>query len=458
MIEMFAKQIVSLGTMQTMLMAAVVYLLPLEKQSCWKVKLVLGSLLCMLLIPLIKKFNYMFVAFCSPESFASNIFKGMLRIAPGVIGDSLIHICLIAVIFLACSYTNILGSFFVSACCYITQDFAYTLFVLLFPYAANRSTGMGQRGGLNLVLAQMGILLIVYIIFYFIFGRKFPEKRRYELKFSWTVPMIFLIIHVGKMLGAYSKIYFDVEDSPLFRVVLVYDLFLTIFVLGTHLIQTMETRAKEAAEREAYLRNLQHRQYRISKESMDIINHKCHDLKHQVAAFNHLLDGQKKEEVLEEWKRSVSDYDSVMHTDNDALDALLTEKWRYCESADIQWTCVADGRALDFIDPVDLYTLLGNALDNAIEAVKELKEPERRFLALRIKRQGELVFLQIENYCVGGIAFQDGCPLTTKENKEEHGFGIQSIRFVVEKYHGYLNMSEEDNIFTLSILFSYPKE
>lgn len=458
MTEMFCRQIVSLGTMQTMLMAASVYLFPLEKRPGWKTRLIWGSLVCLLVIPLIKQFNFMFVAFLNTEFFVSNVSKGMLRIAPGVIGDSLMHICLITVIFLICSYSNVLGSFFVSTCCYITQDFAYTVFVLLFPYAANRGTGMGQRTELKLALIQMGILIIVYITFYFIFGRKFPDKRRYELKFTWTVPMIFLIIHVGKMLGTYSKIYFDREDSPLFRVILVYDLFLTIFVLGIHLIQKMETRAKEAAEHEAYLRNLQHRQYRISKESMDIINHKCHDLKHQVAAFHHLSGGQKKEEVLEEWKRSISDYDSVMHTDNDALDALLTEKWRYCESADIQWTCVADGRALDFIDPVDLYTLLGNALDNAIEAVIELKDPERRFLALRIKRQGELIFLQIENYCEGGIVFQDGCPLTTKENKEEHGFGIQSIRFVVEKYHGYLNMSEEENIFTLSILFSYPKD
>ena len=103
-----------------------------------------------------------------------------------------------------------------------------------------------------------------------------------------------------------------------------------------------------------------------------------------------------------------------------------------------------------FLDPVDLYTLVGNALDNAIEAVLPLP-PAERLIRLRVQEKAGLVFLQIENPYAGELNTRDGLPLTRKEDKQNHGFGLKSIRDVGEKYHGFLNLETEGGLFVLRL-------
>ena len=62
--------------------------------------------------------------------------------------------------------------------------------------------------------------------------------------------------------------------------------------------------------------------------------------------------------------------------------------------------------------------------------------------------------MQEENYFKGKLAFEDGLPLTTKEDKESHGFGMRSLRMIVKKYGGELTASVSDDIFHLNIIFS----
>ena len=76
-----------------------------------------------------------------------------------------------------------------------------------------------------------------------------------------------------------------------------------------------------------------------------------------------------REKYLKELEQSVQIYDAMVKTGNEALDTLLTEKSLYCEAHGIKISCVVDGKSLAFLDPVDLYAILGNALDNAVEGV-----------------------------------------------------------------------------------------
>ena len=112
-----------------------------------------------------------------------------------------------------------------------------------------------------------------------------------------------------------------------------------------------------------------------SAENVDLINRKCHDLKHQIAALRRISDRREREESIQALEQSVMIYDSVVKTGNDILDTVLTEKSLLCESRGITLTCVADGDCLDFMDGVDIYTIFGNALDNAIESVTPLDDP-----------------------------------------------------------------------------------
>ena len=145
-----------------------------------------------------------------------------------------------------------------------------------------------------------------------------------------------------------------------------------------------------------------------------------------------------------------------MRTGCEPLDLLLGQKALLCEKKGIRFDCAADGKALDFLKPADIYSLLGNALDNAIEAAGQVADPERRCIHLRAARQGNMVSVCVENLYDGSVTFENGLPQTSKADKRYHGFGMKSIRMIVEKYQGALDVQARDGAFVLSILLPVP--
>ena len=101
----------------------------------------------------------------------------------------------------------------------------------------------------------------------------------------------------------------------------------------------------------------------------------------------------------------------------------------------------------------ELYSLLGNALDNAIEATTREKDVERRIITLHAAARGNLMTIHVENPCEKEPLFMDGLPLTSKPDTDYHGYGMRSMRYLCEKYKGVLTTSWVEGIFSLDILF-----
>ena len=196
-------------------------------------------------------------------------------------------------------------------------------------------------------------------------------------------------------------------------------------------------------------------QYELSKENIAIINQKCHDLKHQIRAIRSM----NKEEIdayLNDMEESVEIYESIVKTGNEVLDTILTEKSLYCKERGITVSCVADGSQMGFINTIDLYAILGNALDNAIEAVEKFKHQEKRQIDVMIYRQQQFLVINIVNPTKEIPVFEEELPKTTKSDRFHHGFGLKSIQYMVKKYDGNLNVSVEDDCFSLKILIPIP--
>lgn len=199
------------------------------------------------------------------------------------------------------------------------------------------------------------------------------------------------------------------------------------------------------------LRKKEAEQYELAKESIALINQKTHDLKHQIRA----LRKASKEEIdryLDEMEETVKIYEAIVKTGNEVLDTILTEKSLYCKDRQIQVSCVADGSQMDFISTMDLYSILGNAMDNAIEAVEKFQEKEKRQIDVQVYRQQNFLVIHIINPIAEKVVYEGGMPITTKGDKNYHGYGLRSIKHTVKKYDGYLNISEEDGCFSLKIL------
>lgn len=196
----------------------------------------------------------------------------------------------------------------------------------------------------------------------------------------------------------------------------------------------------------------QQEQYQISQENIELINRKCHDLRYQMEALRKLKDEQEIDTQLKELERSVMIYDSIIKTGNPVLDTVLTEKSLICEANQINMTCMADGEKLNFISKIDLYTMFGNALDNAIECVMKQEDVSKRIIQIAVFYEKNLLMIRIRNYCEEKLKLQDGIPISTKQDKNYHGFGLKSIQYTAEKYGGGIVCQNFDNYFVLQIL------
>lgn len=296
-----------------------------------------------------------------------------------------------------------------------------------------------------------------FIVIGLTLARWMPERGRYEIGprqfggavFSFSVLQVLVFLSGGRWLSAAGW-----SDWPLLMLM---ELYCVTLLYIQH-----EMFKKSAMRQELSILNRiqaqQKSQYALARENVALINRKCHDLKHQLRALRVLYQDEQREQYLREMEGIVNAYDAtVFNTGNKVLDTVLTEKSLYCQANAIQANCVADGKRLDFIDPVDLYTIFGNALDNAIEHVKELEEPEKRIIDVMVYQENQFVIVQIINPIAGSLQFdEDGMPLTTKEDKRYHGFGLKSIRQTSEQYGGFLTIAVENGCFCLRILFPKP--
>lgn len=133
-----------------------------------------------------------------------------------------------------------------------------------------------------------------------------------------------------------------------------------------------------------------------------------------------------------------------------ALDTILTEKQLLCSNENIEFSIMADGKLLSFMKEYDIYSLFGNAIDNAVEALKKIPE-EERMLTLSIFEEKNMTVVRMENTFDGTIKTSDGRIQTTKKDDGFHGFGILSMKEIVERYNGLFAWSAKNNLFKITI-------
>lgn len=199
--------------------------------------------------------------------------------------------------------------------------------------------------------------------------------------------------------------------------------------------------------------------YEQSRKNVELINIKCHDLKHQIYAWKKREGNSVDPAYIEELAKAVNIYDTTLKTGNDVVDVILAEKSIYVAQQKIRLSCMIDGEKLNFISSGDLYSLFGNALSNAFEAVSEIADVEKRCVRVRVHAIGRMLLLHVENYCEGNVEFDtEGLPVTQKQDKAFHGYGMRSMRMIAEKYNGALTASVEDGWFQLDISMPIPSK
>ena len=196
----------------------------------------------------------------------------------------------------------------------------------------------------------------------------------------------------------------------------------------------------------------QYIQYTKSKDSVELINIKYHDLKHQIGILRGINDSDQIKSFLDRMEEGIKFYELQNKTGNSVLDTLLTSKSIYCNKHDITMTVVADGSLIDFIDIMDICSIFGNALDNAIEAVEKIEDKQKRLIHVTISRVKSFVMIRVQNYYEGNLIKNGDDLASTKQDPEGHGYGLKSIRYSVDRYNGVVKTESQNNWFEIKIL------
>ena len=225
-----------------------------------------------------------------------------------------------------------------------------------------------------------------------------------------------------------------------------------VAVLYAHFVLCCENKMRMELESVQNVLENQYLQYKQSRESIELINYKYHDLKHQIEVLRKEQDPEKRNAFLNKMENEIKQYELQNKTGNGVLDTVLTSKSMYCDKHGITLTSVVDGHLLDFMETMDICSIFGNALDNAIESVLKIEQKERRLIHLTVARQKAFLMIRLENYFEGDLEYEKGQLESTKKDKAYHGYGIKSIRYTVNKYDGAVDIDTKDHWFNLKIL------
>ncbi len=229
-------------------------------------------------------------------------------------------------------------------------------------------------------------------------------------------------------------------------------------VLYAYHVQRIDSQNREEMGALQSILENQYAQYRMSRETVDLINRKYHDLKHQIAALRAEPDAAARNQWLDEMEADIKAYEAQNKTGSSVLDTLLTSKSLYCQKHQIDLTVVADGKQLSFLSVMDICTIFGNALDNAIECELKIENKLKRMIHLTVTGQKQFLLLQVENYCPEDLEYRGGLPVTTKKDRANHGFGLKSIQQTAKKYGGTTAVGTEDEWFVLKVLIPLPEQ
>lgn len=199
----------------------------------------------------------------------------------------------------------------------------------------------------------------------------------------------------------------------------------------------------------------QYQQYLDFRENSEYIRRQCHDLKHQIDIIRASGKNDRTEQYLKEMEEMIEGYREQCDTGNPVLDTILTQKMRICRANNITLTYTVEKMCLSSVDPRDISTLFGNLIDNAIEATASLPENER-LIQLELTRKNTFCMIRVENRYAAEPDFRDGLPLTTKDDRQLHGIGVQSVRYIAEKYAGSATFHAENGWFTAGVLLVLP--
>lgn len=331
---------------------------------------------------------------------------------------------------------------------YLMQDIGGRLF---FATTQATSEEMAQSPELMLVSTLIhAVSLLLRLLFWigaWLVLRKFLSKITSHL--NTQMWLIVDMLMLASFVAIFTIIYFMPEDTAIVYPICGASIFSSFgcMYLASYICEAMQT-SYHAQELE-----MQRNYYKDRIRDEERVRSAYHDMK------NHLLllqaqagNGQEVQKSIQELKDQIQEYENYHHTGNEFLDIIIRDKAKAAQERKIDFSAVISFEAGSFIEPLDISTIFGNALDNAIEASEKLPE-DMRLVTVRANRVRNILVIIVENNTASTSIETTG---TTKRDTFAHGFGLSNLKNAVEKYDGQCSTKLENGTFTLKIAIPIP--
>ena len=350
-----------------------------------------------------------------------------------------------------------LGAVYITAFAFLTAEFAASLEWQLWSYTRHL-LGLEGGAGRTLLLSALFLAAVyagVFFVMYWLQARRRDPDTALVFRPRELWPPV-VISATCFLMSNLSFVYTDIPfTSPaiegIYNIRTLIDLAGVAMLYACH-IQRRELHAQRELDAMQNILQNQYVQYKQSRENIDVVNRKYHDLKHQIAVLRAEQDPQRRCDFLDGMEEEIRAYEAQNKTGNSVLDTVLTGKSLYCARHGIELTCVADGGKLDFLDVMDICTIFGNILDNAIECELGIQDKGKRLIHLAVYAKKDFLVIRCGNYSPKELEFEDGVPVSTKPDKAYHGYGIRSVRHAAEKYGGALTIHNQDGWFEINVM------
>ena len=342
-----------------------------------------------------------------------------------------------------CTPLDTAASAYCSVWIVLTSETIYELWRLLIWCAVKAGLQQPALAAAPMMLGRVGFTLVICVLVRYTSARLMPDDGLYRIGPRQLLSAALLgAMFIFQFFALMSALQNDDVGLSLVAPAFLTQLYcLTLLYLQTELFK------KSAMQKEMDTLNLlyerQRQQYQIARQNVQIINRKCHELKVQIADLRRLNPDAAQAQNLNEAERAVQLYDANADTGNEVLDVVLTEKSMLCEVRHITLNCVADGSAVNFVDPGDLYALFSNALDQAVDAAsRQMDEPRRMIDLLVCKRQGFTVINIIAPAVVDAPA----------RTARQHNYELKVMRRIVQKYNGTMTIENQNVLDAIKIV------
>ena len=164
---------------------------------------------------------------------------------------------------------------------------------------------------------------------------------------------------------------------------------------------------------------------------------------------------QEAAAYLDELQEPLREMTDTVWTGDETIDYLINSKMAAAADRQISLQAEVEFPRHTNIRSADLSAILGNLLDNALEAAEKVNPPEQRTISLTIRRIHQMLVIKVENHFAETIQAEHGQLKTTKTQKGLHGWGLKSAQAAAAKYDGTVRTAYEGNLFRAVATLSY---